>query len=67
MDTSTIILGVLFGAIGIGYIVYGRKQKRGIALLSGIVLCACPYFVSNIYLIIFIGIALMALPFFIKY
>jgi len=68
MDTSTVLMfGMLFGAIGFGYIVYGRKQQRGIALLSGVLLCAFPYFVPNIFLIILIGIALMTLPFFIRY
>ncbi len=52
--------------IGMGYIVYGRKQKRGIALVSGFALCAFPYFVSNIFLVIAIGIVLMAVPYFIK-
>jgi len=57
---------MLFGVIGMGYIVYGRKQKRGIALVSGFALCAFPYFVSNIFLVIAIGIVLMAVPYFIK-
>jgi hypothetical protein len=68
MDTSTVLmLGVLFGAIGFGYIIYGRKQQRGIALLSGVLLCAIPYFVPNVFLILLIGIVLMTLPFFIRY
>ncbi|MFQ5453786.1 MAG: hypothetical protein ACE5D6_06330 [Candidatus Zixiibacteriota bacterium] len=64
---STIIWGVLFGSIGMGYIIYGRKQKKGIALLSGIVLSIFPYFFSNLFVIIFIGIVLMLLPYFIRY
>jgi hypothetical protein len=68
METSTsLFLGVLFGSIGMGYIVYGKKQHRGIALLSGVGLCAFPYFVTNIFLVILVAIVLMLLPFFIKY
>ena len=68
MDTSTsLLLGVMFGSIGMGYIVYGRKQHKGIALLSGIVLCVFPYFVPNVFLLIIIGIVLMAFPFFFRY
>lgn len=68
MDSmSTVMWGVLFGSIGMGYILYGKKQRRGIALLSGIALCAFPYFVSNAFLMIFIGIVLMALPYFVRY
>ena len=67
METSTLLfLGVLFGSIGMGYIVYGRKQRKGIALLSGVGLCAFPYFVTNIFLVIFVAIVLMLLPFVIR-
>lgn len=68
MDSTTSIMwGILFGAIGAGYLIYGKKQRRGIALLSGVVLCVFPYFVSNIFLMILIGIIFMALPFFVRY
>jgi len=68
VDSSTSIMwGVLFGSIGMGYFVYGKKQKRSVALLSGIALCAFPYFVSNVLLIILIGIILMSLPYFMRY
>ena len=68
METSTsLFLGVLFGSIGMGYIVYGKKQRKGIALLSGVGLCAFPYFVANVFMIILVAIVLMALPFLIRY
>lgn len=64
---STIWLGMLFGAIGAGYLIYGRKQRRGMALLSGIVLMVFPYFVSNVWLSLLLGAGLMALPFIVTY
>jgi choline-glycine betaine transporter len=68
MDSTTSIMwGVLFGSIGMGYLIYGKKQQRGIALLSGVILCAFPYFVPNVYLMILIGIVVMALPYFLRY
>ena len=66
-NTASIMWGVLFGSIGMGYLIYGRKQRRGIALLSGVVLCVFPYFVSNVFLMILIAISLMALPYFLRY
>jgi len=50
-----------------GYFINGRKQKNGIALISGIALFALPYFVSDILLITLIGVAVMAVPFIFKY
>ncbi|MBU2530365.1 MAG: hypothetical protein KKD35_04935 [Elusimicrobia bacterium] len=58
--------GMLFGCIGMGYIMYGRKQTNGIALVSGIVFCGFPYFVSNWILMLLVGAIIMAIPFFIK-
>ncbi|MDH3890808.1 MAG: amino acid transport protein [candidate division Zixibacteria bacterium] len=60
------MFGILFGAIGAGYIVYGRKQRQGVALLCGVVLCAFPYFFDNAYLIVGIGAVLMAVPFHVR-
>ena len=68
MDSSAPLLwGILFGSIGMGYFIYGKKQGRGTALVSGIALMFFPYFVTNSFLMVLVGIVLMALPFFISY
>jgi hypothetical protein len=66
MNASTLIWGVIFGSIGLGFFVYGKKQKAVIPLLSGIGLMIFPYFISNLYILILSGTILVALPFFIK-
>jgi len=66
MDATRLLALLLFGCLGMGYLVYGKKQEKGIALLSGFALCAMPYFVSNMWLLIPIGILFMVLPFFIR-
>jgi hypothetical protein len=66
MDTTSLLLGLMFGSIGMGYLMYGRKQRNGMALISGIGLCVFPYFVHNVFLFVIIGIVLMAIPFFIN-
>jgi hypothetical protein len=66
MNVSTLIWGVIFGSIGLGFLVYGKKQKAVIPLLSGIGLIVFPYFISNLYILILSGVILVALPFFIK-
>jgi len=66
-SSTSIISAVVFSSIGMGYIIYGRKQRKSSALFSGIGSCAFPYFVSNIFISILIGIALMSLPYFMEY
>ncbi len=65
-STSTLMWGMIFGSIGLGYFVYGKKQKAVIPLISGIGLIVVPYFISNIYLLVLSGIVLIALPYFIR-
>ncbi|BAO44713.1 conserved hypothetical protein [Thiolapillus brandeum] len=64
--TSLLLWGILFGAIGMGFVSYARKQKAVMPLLSGIALFVFPYFVSNVYLLVLTGIAIMALPYFVR-
>jgi hypothetical protein len=59
--------GVIFGSIGMGYFIYGKKQRRGAALLSGFALIVIPYVVSNVFLLVMIGIVLMVMPYFVRY
>jgi len=65
-DTSQLIWGMLFGAIGLGYFVYGKRQRAVVPLLTGISLFIFPYFVSNTYMLVVTGVALSALPYFIR-
>jgi len=67
MGESTIWWGLLFGTLGIGYFVYGKRQRMVMALTSGIALMVFPYFVSNALLIVLIGALLLALPFLFRF
>ncbi len=66
MDTNQILLSVLWGAIGMGYFVYGKKQQRFVPLVSGIALMGFPYFVENWIASVAIGVVLTVLPFVIR-
>ena len=65
-DTWSLMLGLIFSSIGIGYFIYGRKQANVVARYSGIALMVFPYFIDNKYAVLLIGIALMAAPKFIE-
>ena len=66
MNTAQLLWGVLFGALGAGYALYGRRQRALVPLISGIALMVFPYFVTNTWLMVIVGAALSAAPFFIK-
>ncbi len=64
--TSLLLWGMLFGAVGLGFFTYGKKQKAAVPLVTGIALFIFPYFISNVYLLVMIGLVLVALPYFIR-
>jgi len=46
--TSLLIWGMLFGAVGLGFFAYGKKQKAVVPLFTGVALFIFPYFISNV-------------------
>ena len=66
MSTSLLLWGVLFGAVGLGFFVYGKKQKVVVPFVCGIVLMVFPYFISNTVLLVALGIALVVVPYFVR-
>ena len=67
MDMNRLLIALLFGCVGMGFLVYGKKEQKGIALLSGFALCGMPYFIPNMWFLIPIGVLFVALPFFVRY
>ena len=64
--TSLLMWGVLFGAIGLGFFTYGKKQKAPVPLFSGIALFILPYLISNVYLLVIAGFVFVVLPYFVR-
>jgi hypothetical protein len=65
-STAVLLWGLLFGSIGFGFFLYGRKQKAVMPIIAGVVLCVVPYFIANVYILVTVGLVLMAIPFFVR-
>jgi predicted membrane protein len=66
LNTSSLLWGLLFGSIGLGFLIYGRKQRAVVPLICGLTLMVFPYFVSNTILLVVIGVVLIAIPYFFR-
>lgn len=64
--TAMLAFGVLFSAIGLGYLVYARRQNAPVPLIAGLALIFFPYFMPNLLFMLVVGAALMAAPHFIR-
>ena len=59
MNEATLLWGMFFGAIGVGYFMYGKKQKKMVSLGCGVGLVVFPYLVTGILEMIITGSLLM--------
>ncbi|MFZ2960385.1 MAG: hypothetical protein WA705_26185 [Candidatus Ozemobacteraceae bacterium] len=60
---TAMMLGMIWGSIGTGYFLYGKKQARFVFLLCGIALCVFPMIVSDNTLNLVLGLVLTITPF----
>lgn len=67
MDTTTfILLSLVFGMAGFGYITFGRRMGLMLPAGCGVVLMICPYFISSALVLIMFCLGVMAVPFFVR-
>ena len=64
--TAVLLWGLLFGSIGLGYFIYGKKQRAVVPLVCGLGLMIFPYFVPNTMLLVGVGALLIAVPYFLR-
>jgi len=66
MEEAAMVWNVLFGAIGLGFFTYGRRQKAVVPLITGVALFIFPYFVPDVYSLVIVGCVLVVLPYFVR-
>ncbi len=64
---ATLIIGVFTGALGIAYIVYGKRQAKYAALFSGLGLCAYSYFIDSWVWLCVVGFLFAVIPFLVDF
>ena len=62
-----LVASVVAGALGVGYIMYGRRQTRFAPVIAGVLLCVYPYFTDSLLWLCVIGVALAIAPFLIDF
>jgi len=62
-DTTAMMLSVLFGALGFGFLIFGKKSGQMIPMFVGLALMVFPYFIPNVVLMLSVCLVLTAVPF----
>lgn len=62
-SAANLFVGMITGAFGLAYFIYGKKQGKMIFMGAGIALMVYPYLIGSIVVLIVVGLILVALPF----
>jgi predicted membrane protein len=66
VNAGVLLWGLLFSSIGLGFFLYGKKQRAVVPLVCGLVLMIYSYFIPNVIALVAIGVVLTAVPYFFK-
>jgi len=61
-----LFFGIVFGAIGSGYLLYAKREFSAAFAVTGFLLIVYPYFLSNAVAILLVGALLVATPFVVR-
>lgn len=64
---NSLFIGVVAGAIGMGYFIYGKRQTKIVPMVAGILLSFYPYFTDSLFWLSLVGLLLIASPFLLDY
>ena len=56
---NSLIASLVWGSIGMGFVVYGKRQTAMVPLFGGVALVAVSYFVGSALVMSLIGVALV--------
>jgi hypothetical protein len=59
-SSGFIIASLIWGSIGMGFAIYGKKQRATAPLLGGVLLMGVSYLISSALVMSLVGLALVA-------
>lgn len=58
---NVLLASLVWGTVGMGYLVYGKKQGASVPLAGGLALIGCSYLIPSALLLSLVSVALIAL------
>lgn len=66
METANLLLALVFGCIGFGYFMFGRRKQNIVARYCGIAMILYPYLASSLWEMLAVSVGLMLVPRFVE-
>jgi len=65
-NPNVLIASLLWGSLGVGFFIYGKKQRSMVPLFGGIVITGLSYFVESALWMSLASLGVLALMFFLN-
>lgn len=66
VETTPLLLALVFGSIGVAYLVYGRRPGKRVWLYTGLGLLVLPYLTTATLPLLTLGVILLFVPKFVR-
>ena len=63
-NASFLFASLVWGSVGMGYFIYGKKQSSWPPMIGGVVMLAASYFVASALLMSLLGLAIIVAVYF---
>ena len=60
LNANTLVASLIWGSVGVGFFIYGKKQMSIPALFGGIALIAISYFIESALWMNLVAVAILA-------
>ncbi|MBI1176787.1 amino acid transport protein [bacterium] len=65
LNTNFLLASLVWGSVGVGYFIYGKKQQEVVPLVGGLIMIAISYLVGSALLMSLISIGIMVAVYYI--
>lgn len=65
-DSNLLMASLLFGSIGVGMLLFGKKSGRTMPFIAGLGLLTLPYFITSFAVLMVVCLSLTASPWIIR-
>ena len=65
-DGNMLMASFVFGMVGLGMVMFGKKSGRFVPMAAGAALMAVPYVISNLIALLVVGVVLSATPWIVR-
>ena len=66
MDAGYLFAALIWGSVGLGFFIYGKKQKSPVPLVCGMILMGASYFAQSTLTLSVFGIVVVAVIYVLK-